>query len=99
MLITFQQLINMFVDGATEGYSGTKTNRGNLKIVGDQLIHYNTPIAERFGNKIILNTTRYSLQTGQLQKKIKETIPDEKRIDVKRVPSDNNVSLKDYLEG
>lgn len=71
MLITFQQLINMFVDGATEGYSGTKTNRGNLKIVGDQLIHYNTPIAERFGNKIILNTTRYSLQTGQLQKRLK----------------------------
>ena len=34
MLITFQQLIDMFVDGTTEGYSGTKTNKGDLKIIG-----------------------------------------------------------------
>lgn len=62
------------------------------------MIHYNTPIAERYGGMFILNTTRYSLQTGQLQKKIKATIPEEKRIDVKRVPSDTTVSLKDYIE-
>ncbi|SCJ65748.1 Uncharacterised protein [uncultured Ruminococcus sp.] len=98
MPVTFQQVINLFVDGATEGYSGTKTNQGNLKIKGEQLIHYNTPIAERYGDMFILNTTRYSLQTGQLQKKIKATIPEEKRIDVKRVPSDTTVSLKDYIE-
>lgn len=62
------------------------------------MIHYNTPIAERYGDMFILNTTRYSLQTGQLQKKIKANIPEEKRIDVKRVPSDTTVSLKDYIE-
>lgn len=62
------------------------------------MIHYNTPIAERYGDMFILNTTRYSLQTGQLQKKIKDTIPEEKRIDVKRVPSDTTVSLKEYIE-
>ena len=98
MAATFQQVIDMFIDGATEGYSGTKTNQGNLKIKDDQLIHYSTPIAERFDDKFILNTTRYSLQTGQLQKKIKATIPEEKRIDVKRVPSDTQVSLKEYIE-
>ncbi len=34
MPATFQQVINLFVDAATEGYSGTKTNQGNLKIKG-----------------------------------------------------------------
>lgn len=43
MPATFQQIIDLFVDGATEGYSGTKTNKGNLKIEGNQLIHYSTP--------------------------------------------------------
>lgn len=96
--ITFQQVIDMFMDGCTEGYSGTKKNQGNLRIKGDQIIHYNTPIAERFENKYILNTTRYSLETGQLQKKIKASISDEKRIDVKRVPPDTKLSLSSYIE-
>jgi hypothetical protein len=98
MPITFQQVIDLFIDGATEGYSGTKNNKGNLQIKGNQLIHYNTPIAERLGDKFILNISRYSLQTGQLQKKIKESIPEDKRIDIKRVPSETQQSLKDFIE-
>ena len=98
MAITFQHVIDMFIDGSKEGCSGTKESHGNLKIKGDQLIHYSTPIAERFENKYILNTTRYSMQTGQVQKKIKASIPDEKRIDVKRVPSDTQLSLSSYIE-
>lgn len=75
MAITFQQVIDMFIDGSKEGYSGTKENQGNLKIKGDQLIHYSTPIAERFENKYILNTTRYSVQTGQVQKRSRHLYP------------------------
>lgn len=61
MPATFQQVIDLFVNGTTKGYSGAKTNQGNLKIKGDQFIYYNTPIAERYGDMFLLNTTQYSL--------------------------------------
>lgn len=97
MVVSFQKIIDMFLSGSQEGYSGSKTKRGNLKIKENQLIHYHTPIAERYNDKFILNITRYSLQTGQLQKKIKESIDSNKRIDVKNVPSDEKVLLRDYI--
>ena len=65
--------------GATEGRSGAG---GNLIIKGDRLIHYQTTITERYGEKIILNYTRYSLVTGNIQKAIKELVPEEKIITV-----------------
>ena len=46
------QVVQDFLDGATEGRSGSG---GNLIIKGDQLIHYQTVIAERYGDKIILS--------------------------------------------
>lgn len=98
MAITFQQLIDSFLSGETEGRSGSQSNPGTLKIAGNQLIHYSTPIAERYNDKIILNISRYSLQTGQLQKKLKASIPEDIRIDVKRVPSDAAVSLSNYID-
>ncbi len=94
MPVTFQQLIDTFVDGAIEGISETKRSPGNLRINGDRLYHYSTPIAERYGDKIILNT----LQTGQVQKKLKDTIPSEKRIDVKRVLAETTQSLSSFLQ-
>lgn len=96
MNITFQQLIEMFVNGETNAVSGTPKNPGTLKIVGNQLIHYNTPILERLDSKYIFNVTRYSLQTGQVQK-IKAIIPEDSLILVKRVPSDKDISLKEYI--
>ena len=45
------ELVKAFVNGATQGEAKS------LHLVGDQLIHYNTPIAERHGGKIILNYT------------------------------------------
>ena len=39
------QVVQDFLDGATEGRSGSG---GNLIIKGDQLIHYQTVIAERY---------------------------------------------------
>ncbi len=98
MNINFKQLIDMFVDGETNAVSGTERNPGTLKIVNNQLLHYSTPILERYNNKYILNVTRYSIQTGQVQKKIKEAIPEEKRISVKQVPSGKPLSLKDYIQ-
>lgn len=56
------ELVKAFVNGATQGEAKS------LHLVGDQLIHYNTPIAERHGGKIILNYTRHSLATGKVQK-------------------------------
>ena len=98
MPITFQQVIDQFIAGDKEGYSGTSKNHGNLKIEGDQLIHYSTPILERLGEKYIFNVTRYSLPTGQLQKKIKASISKDLIIEVKRVPSDTKESLVEYME-
>ena len=97
MAITFQQLIDQFIEGAREGYSGTAKTPGNLKIQGDQLIHYSTPILERHGDKYIFNVTRYSIQTGQLQKKIKVSLTGNSIIEVKRVPPDTKMSLKEYM--
>lgn len=98
MALTFQYIIDAFIDGETDIVSGTKSSPGNLKVIENQLIHYNTPIAERYNDKFIVNITRYSIQTGQVQKKIKESISEEKLIFVKRVPSDMKGSLKDYIE-
>ena len=91
---TFKELIQALLDGATEGISATKT----LRIVGDQLIHYNTPIAERFDGKVLVNNSRYSLATGQLQKQIRSMVPEEQQVIVKRVPVDYNGSLRDFVE-
>lgn len=98
MNITFQKLIDMYIEGSVVGCSGTLSNPGTLKIAGNQLIHYKTPIVERYGEKYIVNNTRYSLQTGLLQKKIKASIPEDSRIDVIGVPSDVSASLVNYLE-
>ncbi len=98
MTINFKQLIDMFISGETHAISGTERNPGTLKIVNNQLLHYSTPILERYNDKYILNVTRYSIQTGQVQKKIKEAIPEENRISVKQVPSGKPLSLKDYIQ-
>ena len=91
---TFKDLIQALLDGATEGVSAT----GTLQIIGEQLIHYNTPIAERFDGKVLVNISRYSLATGQLQKQIRSMVPEEQQMIVKRVPRDYNGSLRDFVE-
>ena len=100
MAKTFVDVINMFLDGATEGHSGTEQSPGNMSIRGVQLLHYNTPILERIeGGKYIFNNTRYSLQTGRVQKVIKEKLDIDKRIDVKGVPADTKKSLHAFVLG
>lgn len=96
--MNFQELINSFIEGKKNGVAGTTNKPGNLKIENDQLIHYNTPILERYGNKFILNITRYSLQTSMVQKKIKASIPEDNLIFVKSVGKDLQITLKDFIQ-
>jgi len=61
MNITFKKLISMFLDGAIEGVAGTKNNPGNLKIKGQQLLHYNTVILEKRESELIINQINRSV--------------------------------------
>jgi len=94
-MATFKDIIELYLQGAVEGQSA---GQGNLKIRGDVLIHYFTPIAERFGGKYILNMTRYSLVTGRLQKQLKEMIPEEQLVIVKGVSEGYKGSLRDCIK-
>ncbi len=100
MTITGIELTNQFFEGETAGRSGSPKNPGNLSISGDQLIHYATPILQRQQECYILNVSRYSLVTGQLQKRIREKLETEQLpyIMVKRVPEGYKGSLVDFVE-
>ena len=71
---------------------------GNGHVRNNQYIHYSTPILERDGDKYILNQTRYSIITGQIQKRMKAAIPAEKLIIVGKVEQDYKGSLKDFIK-
>lgn len=94
-MATFKDVIQMFLDGVCEGQS---SGQGNLKIKGDVLVHYTTPILERLEDKYILNYTRYSIITGRLQKQIKELIPEEKLILITGVNEGYKGSLRDLIK-
>ena len=93
--MTQEQLIDDFLNGATEGICG---GSGNLKIKGDKLVHYQTAIAERYGEKIIINVTRYSLVTGRLQKMLNQKVAEEKQIIARRVKEGHNGSLVEFTD-
>ncbi len=95
---TFENLINNFISGMLDTDSGAISTTKTLKIQGDQLIHYRTPIAERIDGKIIVNITRYSLATGKLQKQLRELVPEDQYIIVKGVHEGYKGSLIDFLK-
>ena len=97
MAITCGEVIDNFIAGVKEGDDGSVSSTKTVRIKGNQLIHYSTPIIERDEEGFILNISRYSLATGQLQKRMKEMLPEGYRT-VKRVPQDYENSLKDFLE-
>ena len=97
MVITCGKVIENFIAGVKEGDDGSVSTTKTVRIKGNQLIHYSTPIIERDEEGFILNISRYSLATGQLQKRMKEMLPEGYRI-VKRVPQDYENSLKEFLE-
>ena len=84
------ELVNCFLRGEQTG------DASNLHIIGNQLVHYETPIAERFQDAVILNYTRYSVATGKIQKTIRAKVPKEKLLILKKVEPEAK-SLKDYL--
>ena len=97
MAITCGKVIENFIAGVKEGDDGSVSSTKTVRIKCNQLIHYSTPIIERDEDGFILNISRYSLATGQLQKRMKEMLPEGYRT-VKRVPQDYENSLKDFLK-
>lgn len=95
MNLTFQQLVERFLKGDTTGVS---SGIGNLKIKNDQLIHYSTVIAERYKDKVLVNISRYSLQTGKLQKILRESISFKKLVEVRRVPKNYTNTLANFID-
>ena len=93
-------LAKAFVDGANEGCIGSKRNPGNLKIVGNQLFHYETPILERSAdNQFILNVSRYSQVTGLIQKWLKnETLIETSYKEAHKVPYGYKGTLEDFTK-
>ena len=91
--ITQIELLRQFLEENLE-----EGNAGNGHVKNNQYIHFRTPILERYGDKYILNQTRYSLVTGRIQKRIQEAIPLEKIIFVRRVPENYKGSLSDFIE-
>ena len=82
------------MNGAQEGQSA---GQGNLRIKGDVLVHYTTPILERYKGKYILNNTRYSIVTGRLQKQIRESVNEDTITVVTKVPEGYKGSLREFL--
>ena len=90
--LTQKELLRQFVEEDLQ-----EGNAGNGHVRNNQYIHYWTPILERYGDKFILNITRYSIITGQIQKRMKELIPQGRLITISRVPENYKGSLKDFL--
>ena len=97
MSVTFEQVINKFLEGAHEQEVGSVSTTGTLRIKGEQLVHYATPISERCNDKILVNITRYSLATGKLQKKLKMAVPTDKYVQVRGVQEGYKGTLVDLL--
>ena len=90
--ITHIELLRRFLDeNLQEG------DAGNGHVRNNQYIHYWTPILERYGEKYIFNQSRYSIVTGQIQKRMKASIQTEKIIIVSKVPENYKGSLRDFL--
>ena len=91
-----KELIDSFISGSKEGIT---SGQGNLKIKGDRLIHFQTTIAQRLSNQIIINMTRYSIVTGKIQKILYDKLPDNRKIIITRVAQNYDGLLSDYSEG
>ena len=93
--MTQEQIVKRFISGSTDGVC---SGAGNLKIQGDKLIHYFTLIAERHGDKFIVNITRYSIVTGRIQKILRENIPEDLFVAAHKVPEGTTTSLKPFVK-
>lgn len=87
------ELIKEFVEN-----KATSGEAGEAKIIGDQFIHFSTPIIERYNGKFILNTSNYSDITRFLVRKIRSIIPEDKIIEVNKITMNHSGSLKEFLK-
>lgn len=46
---------------------GKAANNTNLRTDGTRLVNYYTTIAQRIGNKMVFNATKYSVSTSKIQ--------------------------------
>lgn len=74
--MTKTELIQKFINGAEKGKGS------NLYIRGNHLINYNTVIASRDGEKIILNAKKYSSTTSRNQNIVRKLTPKDLLIEV-----------------
>lgn len=77
--MTNQTIIKSFIKGATSGHTPYRNIYGvgrgtTLRIEGDTLINYETPIAYRIGGAIILKNNKYSRTTSKIQTEIKRQV-------------------------
>lgn len=91
-LITQIELLRQFIEEDLQ-----EGNAGNGHVRNNQYIHFWTPLLERYGDKFILNQTRYSIVTGRIQKRMKESIPAKNLILISNVPENYKGSLKDFI--
>lgn len=93
------ELIEAFLSGETSGFSGNSPVLSNTKIVGNQILHFSTPILER-EDVFIFNETKYSIQTDRLQKQIKEKLTNSEisYVSVSNVEMDYKGTLKEFIK-
>lgn len=94
------QLLEYFISEPDEVPTDQRPHGANTHLIGNQLLHYDTPIVEKAKDGYILNLSRYSEVTGLLQKRIKayfveHSVPYKTVLKVER---DYKGSLKDYLK-
>lgn len=69
----YTEIFQAFLNGETEGRSGSPDKPVKHIILGDQLHYLGNPILERCGDgSYILNMTRYDLKTLHTQRHLKE---------------------------
>ena len=92
-----KEIVAAFINGAEEGFAGSSLVLSNIKIKGNQLFHFQTPIMERNEGKLIVNLTGYSPQTKKLQETIVVMMKGNNYLIARGVPLDYRGQLQDFI--
>lgn len=92
-----KELISAFIKGEKDGFAGSSPVLSNMRIKGDQLYHYQTPIIQRDGIRFIVNMTGYSPQTKRLQETVLDLTKELELVIVRGVPQDFKGRLIDFI--
>lgn len=95
--VTIDELIDAFLSGQTHLQTGTLQKPGELKIINDKLISFETVICERHEGKFLINTGFYSRKTEIAQSALLKKIPKDKQIVIGATPFQYWGSLSEYL--